>query len=130
MAVCGSPPQYEWQYQADSIDDCFIPSNYKEIIARISARPLREAKIRLNTKMTSLDSLKLDDVHQTSVRLRTKDSQEEDFDYVVVTAPLGWLKLNKKVIAPLSDRISKAIDNISYGNLEKVRIPRTMRMIH
>jgi hypothetical protein len=40
-----------------------------------------------------------------------------------VTAPLGWLKINKDAFdPPLPDRLNQAIENIGYGCLEKVYI--------
>ena len=42
---------------------------------------------------------------------------------MVVTAPLGWLKKNRAAFTPaLPTNLSTAIDNISYGNLDKVYI--------
>lgn len=42
---------------------------------------------------------------------------------MVVTCPLGWLKKNKSMFSPpLTPRLSAAIDNISYGRLEKVYV--------
>ncbi|KAK0310734.1 hypothetical protein LTR01_003889 [Friedmanniomyces endolithicus] len=47
----------------------------------------------------------------------------EEFDEVVVTAPLGWLKRNKEAFRPaLPARLSQAICNIGYGTLDKVYI--------
>lgn len=41
----------------------------------------------------------------------------------MVTCPLGWLKKNKSMFnPPLTPRLSAAIDNISYGRLEKVYV--------
>ena len=46
-----------------------------------------------------------------------------EFDQVVVTMPLGWLKKNPRAfVPPLPDRLSRAIGNIGYGCLEKVRL--------
>ncbi|KAJ4302373.1 hypothetical protein N0V88_002517 [Collariella sp. IMI 366227] len=48
------------------------------------------------------------------------DGQVFEFDEVVVTCPLGWLKQNLAGFSPpLPDRLSKAIQNIGYGTLEK-----------
>jgi len=42
---------------------------------------------------------------------------------VVVTCPLGWLKRNKGAFTPkLPPRLLDAIDNISYGRLEKIYV--------
>lgn len=43
------------------------------------------------------------------------------FDEVVVTSPLGWLKRNLEAFDPaLPARLSQAIQSIGYGCLEKV----------
>ena len=55
------------------------------------------------------------------VRLKTTDGQVLEFDEVVITCPLGWLKQNLQAFfPPLPDRLCKAIQNIGYGSLEKV----------
>lgn len=98
-------------------DDCFIPTNYKKIMARICAVPQDKAHILYKTVMASVTG-HLDG----QVCVRTTDGQELRFDDVVITTPLGYLKRNKHCIQPLSDSVSRAIDNVSYGRLEKVLI--------
>jgi hypothetical protein len=45
------------------------------------------------------------------------------FDEVIITSPLGWLQSNKHLFEPaLPSRLSSAISNIGYGNLDKVYI--------
>ncbi|KAG4264650.1 hypothetical protein FPRO06_05275 [Fusarium proliferatum] len=52
-----------------------------------------------------------------------ESGQTLEFDEVVVTAPLGWLKRNLDAFEPaLPARMTKAIDAIGYGCLEKVYI--------
>lgn len=59
--------------------------------------------------------------HQVNVV--TESGKEYHFDDVIVTCPLGWLKRNKTVFSPpLPPRLSSAIDNISYGRLEKIYV--------
>ena len=100
------------------IDDCFIPTNYKKIIARISAVPLAQAHIQYNTVMKTLEASTDGARH---ICLTTSNDETQFFDDVVVTTPLGWLKQHKESIHPLSPRIANAIDSISFGRLEKVR---------
>ena len=51
----------------------------------------------------------------------TEDGRRQAFDGVVMTTPLGWLKLNKDGFTPSLDRrLLDAIDSISVGHLEKV----------
>jgi hypothetical protein len=97
-------------------DDCFIPTNYKKILDRITALPRAQAHIKINTIMTSVTG------SSTSARLAISDGSHEDFDDVVITTPLGYLKRHKDSITPLDLRLSSAIDQISYGHLEKVLI--------
>lgn len=53
--------------------------------------------------------------------LTTEKQEFLEFDEVVVTAPLGWLKKNKSAFAPsLPQRLLSAIHSIGYGCLEKV----------
>ena len=101
-------------------DDYFIPSNYMDILNAIAARPLKDADVRLNTAVLSIDALSGDGQSPGKIQVTTSSVDDQAFDYVIVTTPLGWLKDHKKAIRPLSDRVSQAIDSISVGNLEKV----------
>ncbi|KAF2018577.1 flavin-containing amine oxidoreductase [Aaosphaeria arxii CBS 175.79] len=57
------------------------------------------------------------------VTVETRDGGKEDFDEVVVTCPLGWLKKNTNMFQPeLPPRISQAVANLGYGKLDKVYI--------
>lgn len=99
-----------------SIDDCFIPTNYKKIIARVSAVPLGQARIQLDTVMTTVEART---GGPRPVCVTTSDGKEQYFDDVVVTTPLGWLKQHKDSIPRIHPRIASAIDSISFGRLEK-----------
>ncbi|KAL8917579.1 MAG: hypothetical protein Q9208_007862 [Pyrenodesmia sp. 3 TL-2023] len=101
------------------VEDCFIPTNYKKIMALIAAVPLARAHFQWNTTMTSIEALT---DGGSSVGLTTSDGKKQYFDGVVVTVPLGWLKQHKQCIKPLHPRIASAIESISYGRLEKVLI--------
>lgn len=60
---------------------------------------------------------------QNKITVTTISGIRQSFDQVVVTSPLGWLKRNNSAFAPtLPPRLSSAIDNISYGRLEKVYV--------
>lgn len=53
----------------------------------------------------------------------TASNDTMNFDEVIVTCPLGWLKHNMSSFSPsLPSRIMTAIEHISYGRLEKVYI--------
>lgn len=55
------------------------------------------------------------------INVTTTDGHAREFDEIVMTTPLGWLQKNKHIFSPpLPKRLNDAIDNISYGTLEKV----------
>lgn len=83
------------------------------------------ADLRLNAEVVHIENVEsLESRPQKQrVRVTTRDGHMESFDQVVLTAPLGWLKRNRRVFSPeLPLRISQAIDAIGYGNLEKIFI--------
>ncbi|KAL8809878.1 MAG: hypothetical protein Q9200_003036 [Gallowayella weberi] len=101
------------------VDDCFIPTNYQKIVAKISAVPLAQATMLFDTTMVSVEA-RPDGPRPVCVT--TSDGNMQCFDDVVVTTPLGWLKQHKESISQLEPRIASAIDSISFGRLEKVLI--------
>lgn len=57
------------------------------------------------------------------VKVHVEHGRAFEFDEVVVTAPLGWLKRHLDAFEPhLPLRLSRAIESIGYGCLEKVYI--------
>jgi monoamine oxidase len=79
---------------------------------------VEHAEIKYNTIVNKI-------AYRTSERdkvlLHTNTGASMEFDEVVLTAPLGWLKQNAGAFEPpLPNRLTKAIDSISYGCLEKV----------
>ena len=80
---------------------------------------LAKSEIHLSTKITSIISTTEGDA--SSVSLMTASTKVHDFDEVVLTCPLGWLKHNLTAFTPaLPLDIIQAVNNISYGRLEKV----------
>jgi len=77
--------------------------------------------IKYQTRVTEIRG-KSRDLNGT-VSVVTADGKVLEFDEVIVTTPLGWLKQNLQAFKPpLPDRLSQAIWNIGYGSLEKVYI--------
>jgi hypothetical protein len=120
-------------------ENAFIASTYQRILQEIAANALAHAKIHFGTEIQRIETRKspnqgkvnneLEDTQRRSageldelkVSIHTASGLLQEFDEVVVTAPLGWLKAHKKMAftPPLPPRLSEAIDNISYGHLEK-----------
>jgi hypothetical protein len=86
-------------------------------MAKVAELPLSAAKLRLETVMTGIEASSNE---KGRICVRTANNADEYFDDVVITTPLGWLKMNKQAIRPLTPRILQAIDSISFGRLEKV----------
>jgi hypothetical protein len=95
----------------------FCSETYKKILDSIAKPVLDGCKLIFSTKVTKVDTF------ENRVSVYTDKGDSWKFDEVVFTAPLGWLKKNaaNTFYPPLPQRIVQAIDNIGYGNLEKVR---------
>lgn len=103
-----------------------MASTYKDILTRLAKPATEKAHIHLNDAVTSIQSPNRQPGLDHSVTVKTAGGKQYIFDELVTTFPLGWLKRNKAVFTPaLPERLSQAIDNISYGRLEKlfVRFP-------
>ena len=105
------------------IENLFVASTYRSILARIAETALAKADLYLSTKVTSFTS-DVSNPQKPKVTLTTADSLvPQAFDDVIITAPLGWLKRNLGAFNPLlSPRLTQALNNASYGRLEKVYI--------
>ncbi|KAL8917873.1 MAG: hypothetical protein Q9208_007695 [Pyrenodesmia sp. 3 TL-2023] len=102
-------------------------STYKAILDRITKDTYAHAKVELSTQVVSVktqdcESKMWSDGPSSHVQVTTlKDFTNKHYDEVVMTAPLGWLKNRTAVFLPsLPDRLLTAIENLSYGQLEKV----------
>lgn len=108
------------------LDNYFVASTYKRILAYVSKAAQTHADIKFNQPVVRIDAPPRDsnqttDQHQVTVT--TAPGDQHRFDEVVITCPLGWLKRNTTAFnPPLPDRLLEAINNISYGRLEKVYI--------
>jgi len=78
--------------------------------------------IKYNTKVTEIHGKST--ASNDAVTVKTADGQLLAFDEIVLTTPLGWLKQNLDAFnPPLPPRLSKAIQSMGYGCLEKAGFP-------
>lgn len=108
-----------------ALENLFVANTYEPILDRIAKSALTEAELHLSTKVTKVASnTKLDADHPYRVAVSTNTNDTPLlYDEVVVTAPLGYLKRNLSIFSPpLPNQLTRAIDHISYGRLEKVYI--------
>ena len=97
-----------------------MASTYKDVLNAIAKAALARTELHLSTKVTSITSI-LEHTSERAVVVTTASDTSLVFDEVIMTAPLGWLKHNMSCFTPaLPLPIIKAIENISYGRLEKV----------
>jgi predicted NAD/FAD-dependent oxidoreductase len=96
----------------------FCAGTYKKILDAIAKPALEEADVKLGR---IVDRISYPADLSGKPKVRTTFGERFEFDHVVVTAPLGWLKKNLDAFDPaLPSRLTKAISAIGYGNLEKV----------
>lgn len=104
----------------------FVTATFKAILDAVAHTAKKHADIRLSEAVTKIDAEPRTSHTLTSrppITVTTSTSKTYSFDEIVVTCPLGWLKKNKQIFnPPLTPRLSAAIDNISYGRLEKVYV--------
>jgi hypothetical protein len=101
-----------------AVENLFCAGTYQKILESIAKPALEGAHLRYLTRVTEVRTT-TDDGDKLAVL--TADGDSLEFDEVVVTAPLGWLKQHPEAFNPaLPPRLTKAIQSISYGCLEKV----------
>lgn len=121
-AYVGSPIEkqslkFYWLEECIEGENPFVAGTYRNILDEVAKEPLAKADIRLNSRVKTITNKS----ESSKAKIRTTNGVEHEFDEVVMTAPLGWLKQNKDTFQPgLAPRISQAIDNLGYGCLDKV----------
>lgn len=105
-----------------SSDNMFMASTYKDVVAGISSELSESTTVNLSCEVTKITNSK-----NGAINVEAANGFQGSFDDIIVTAPLGWLKRNENAFAPpLEPQITSAIQNLGYGNLDKVfiRFPR------
>jgi monoamine oxidase len=99
-------------------ENLLCAGTYKKVLDTIAKPALESAEIKYETKVERI-SYRHDP--EEKVKIQVNGGQTLEFDEVVVTTPLGWLKRNLDAFEPaLPARMTKAIEAIGYGCLEKV----------
>ncbi|KAF1815026.1 FAD/NAD(P)-binding domain-containing protein [Eremomyces bilateralis CBS 781.70] len=113
--------RYFWMEENLDGDNLFVAGTYEDVLQEI-AKPANDNGIILFGKdVVRIYTPRNDESDQVIVL--TADQEEEEFDDVIVTCPLGWLKHNKRCFSPaLPKKLEQAIDSLGYGCLDKIYI--------
>ncbi|RMZ80050.1 hypothetical protein DV738_g3098, partial [Chaetothyriales sp. CBS 135597] len=106
-------------------ENVFVASTYRSILDEIARPVLQAGVVRFGAEVTNVELVDDGGVRLTTTTATTPySSTTSTYDEVVVTCPLGWLKQHGDTFftPPLPPRLTRAISNISYGQLEKVYI--------
>ncbi|KAJ5648349.1 Amine oxidase [Penicillium lividum] len=102
----------------------FVAGTYKHILEQVAKTAQSHANIKLNHPVVNIEAPPRnvnEAINQHQVTVTTESGTRFTFDDLVITCPLGWLKNNMTAFTPpLPPRLQQAIENISYGRLEKV----------
>jgi hypothetical protein len=98
----------------------FMASTYKNVADLVKEKGLAGATLHLSVEVTGIHWTHDIQGSHDQVEVRLADGTAAAFDEVVITVPLGFLKLNKHIFTPpLSSDLSDAIDHIGWGHLER-----------
>ncbi|KAI8625692.1 FAD/NAD(P)-binding domain-containing protein [Xylariaceae sp. FL1651] len=113
--------KYFWLEECIDGENLFCTDTYEKILAAISKPVVGRASLRFQTVVNTVRSC--DDESGNTLEICAESGETLEFDEVVFTAPLGWLKQHPNAFnPPLPARLAQAIKNIGYGCLEKVYI--------
>ncbi|KAI8219785.1 hypothetical protein K4K55_011940 [Colletotrichum sp. SAR 10_96] len=124
-AFIGTPVQTQslkffWLEECIDGENLFCAGTYEKILERVAEPVRHNADIMYDARVTKVE-LKTPD--RLKPRVHTDTGHVLEFDEVVMTAPLGWLKKNLQAFdPPLPERVERGIKAIGYGCLEKVYI--------
>lgn len=116
----GQSLKFLWLEECLDGENLFCAGTYAKVLDLVSKAALEKADVRFGCVVEKIASKEVDGAPE--VEVRTRGGVKEVFDEVVVTCPLGWLKRNRDVFEPkLPERMGKAIEELGYGNLDKVK---------
>ena len=109
--------KFFWLEECIEGENPFVAGTYSKILEYVAKPALEKAEVKLETRVTAIKGRKQEG---EKVEVRVIGGDNYEFDEVVMTAPLGWLKRNKDVFVDgLTKDLDKAIDAIGYGALDK-----------
>lgn len=126
-AFVGSPVEQQslkffWLEECIDGENLYCAGTYAKILERIAAPALEGATVRYGAVVAKIHA-RAQPADDGPVRVTLATGAQLAFDELVVTCPLGWLQRNPGAFEPpLPAHLTRAINSISYGCLEKVYI--------
>ncbi|OTA70390.1 FAD/NAD(P)-binding domain-containing protein [Hypoxylon sp. EC38] len=112
--------KFFWLEECIDGENLFVADTYEKILQLVAKPAVEGARIKYETIVNKIQST---NDEGGMLRVITKGGEILEFDEVVLTAPLGWLKQHNDAFEPpLPSRLTKAIKSIGYGCLEKAYI--------
>ncbi|KAH9892246.1 hypothetical protein F4778DRAFT_784612 [Xylariomycetidae sp. FL2044] len=113
--------KYFWLEECIEGENLFCADTYQKVLEVIAKPALLGANIKYNTIVNKVQSSSNDG---GMLNVYTTAGQVFEFDEVVMTTPLGWLKQyhQQAFKPPLPRNMTTAITSLGYGCLEKVYI--------
>ncbi|KAI1389924.1 FAD/NAD(P)-binding domain-containing protein [Hypoxylon trugodes] len=112
--------KFFWLEECIEGENLFVADTYEKILQLVAKPAVEGAEIKYKTIVNKIRST---DNDGEALKVHTEGGESLEFDEVVLTAPLGWLKQHSDAFEPpLPSRLTKAIKSIGYGCLEKVYI--------
>jgi Flavin containing amine oxidoreductase len=114
--------RFLWLEECLEGENPFCAGTYSKVLETISRPAKEQADIKLRCKAVRVRSTRETTGAQT-VTVETNDGSTFEFDEVVVTSPLGWLKKNLSFFEPpVPGRLQQAVESLGYGHLDKVYV--------
>ncbi|RVX72118.1 hypothetical protein B0A52_04716 [Exophiala mesophila] len=122
--------KFFWLEECIEGENVFVASTYKDILKSVGDQVVSHdlVDLHLDSEVVRIKRFDMVETGDTAVKKQVQvtisDGCVQDFDHVVVTCPLGWLKQHIESVfsPPLPTRLCQAIDHINYGRLEKLYI--------
>jgi Flavin containing amine oxidoreductase len=113
--------KFMWLEQCLDGENPFVAGTYKKVLDVIAEPAVGAGIIKFGQAVKKVVSKRHAESGSPQVEVSTEEGYKATFDEVVFTAPLGWLKKNHhQTFEPaLPERISQAVHNLGYGNLDK-----------
>ncbi|KAI1211664.1 FAD/NAD(P)-binding domain-containing protein [Annulohypoxylon truncatum] len=112
--------KFFWLEECIDGENLFVADTYEKILQLVAKPAIEGAKIKYGTIVNRIQST---NDEGGALKVYTEGGESLEFDEVVLTAPLGWLKRHTDAFEPaLPLRLTKAIKSIGYGCLEKAYI--------